>query len=527
MLRKLLIYLGLVILPLVSYSQYVPQPTPNTGIYAFIDELAAEGIFELNSVVKPYSRMAISRMLQAADDQRETLTARQQKELDFYLRDFGKEFREGKDWDRRRDLFYYNDEKFTITVNPILGGEVFSNSNDRATYWRNGAEAWSYYGNWSFFASLRDNHEKPLLGEPEFLTKRDGGHIKKGTDWSEMQGGVSYAWKSGYIAMVKDGIQWGNNNNGANIFGGHTPTFLQLRFHLQPTEWFSFNYFHGILNSMVVDSNRSYWVTNAYGTDYREVYHMKYVAANMFSFRPFKKLWVSAGNSIVYSDYNFHPAYLIPVFFYKSVDHTYNSGIDNMNSHMFIDISSRQIKHLHLYATMFIDELSIPRIWDPDEYNFFSYKAGFRLSNFPVSNLALTTEFTYTYPLVFKHYVPTLTFETNNFNMGHYLMDNAREWYIALDYKPIRAASVKLFFTDAIRGPDYTSLGGSRLGNPPLESVEWQSTTFGLKLSYQPINDLYVHASLIHSNITGNPDWTPEYFHGTNTTVNIGITMGY
>ena len=78
----------------------------------------------------------------------------------------------------------------------------------------------------------------------------------------------------------------------------------------------------------------------------REVYRPKYIAANMFTFTPWKRLNISVGNSIVYSDMNVHPAYLIPVLFYKSVDHTLNQGIDNQNSQMFFDVSSRQIKHL-------------------------------------------------------------------------------------------------------------------------------------------------------------------------------------
>lgn len=525
--RTLLISFVLLAFTLTTAAQYIPHDIKRSGVYDFIDELATDGLFGLNSVIRPYSRREISGMLQKADEQREKLNTRQQKELDFYLRDFGKEYQDGKDWDRRTDMFYYKGDKFSMTVNPILGGELFSNSSGSASHWHNGAEARAEWGNWGFFASLRDNHEKPLLGLPGYLTQREGGHIKLGTDWSEMQGGVSYGWESGYIALVKDAIQWGNNYNGANIFGGHTPTFIQLRLHLEPVEWFTFNYFHGMLNSMVVDSARSYYVTNSYGTDYREVYHKKFIASNMFSFRPFRKLWVSAGNSIVYSDYNFHPAYLVPVFFYKSVDHTYNSGIDNMNSQMFLDISSRQIKHLHLYATMFIDELSVPRIFDPDEYNFFSYKAGFHLSNLPLSNLALTAEFTYTYPLVFRHYVPTLTFETNNYNMGHYLKDNSREWFVAIDYKPVRAGRIRLFFSDAVRGPDYTEDGGSRLGNPPLESVEWHSVSTGIELSWQLINDLFFNASFIHSNTTGNSEWTADYFYGLQNTFNAGVSFGF
>ena len=228
--------------------------------------------------------------------------------------DFGKEFREGKDWKRRLDLFYYKDSLFSLTINPILGGEIFTNSSGTATYWRNGIEARGYIGKWGFYASLRDNHENPLLGKPEYLTKREGGHIKDNTDWSDMQGGVTYSWKWGNAGLVKDKLQWGNNYNGANIFGGNNPSFVQLRLHISPVKWFDFNYFHGWLNSMVVDSANSYWVTNSYGTDYREVYHKKFIAANMFTFTPFKNLNVSAGNSIVYDDENVNPAYLMPLF---------------------------------------------------------------------------------------------------------------------------------------------------------------------------------------------------------------------
>ena len=529
-LRKLLFLfclINIILLNINLYSQEVPQPVNNKGIYDFLDELANNHTIEINSAVKPYSRLFISKRLKEADEKREHLNQRQQKELDFYLMDFGKEMNEGKDWKRRKDLFYYKDSLFSLTINPILGGEIFNNSSGKATYWRNGAEARGYIHKWGFYASLRDNHEKPLLGRPGYLTQREGGHIKNGTDWSEMQGGVTYSWKWGNAGLVKDRMQWGNNYNGANIFGGNTPTFVQLKLHISPVKWFDFNYFHGWLNSKVIDSTNSYWVTNSYGTDYREVYHKKFIAANMFTFTPYQNLNVSAGNSIVYDDENINPAYLIPLFFYKSVDHSLTSGINNMNSQLFFDLSSRQIKNLHLYATMFIDELSVSRFTMKDQWNFFSYKAGFRLSDFPITNLSFTTEFTYTYPLTFQHNVPTLTFENAGYNMGHYLKDNSREWYVAMDYRPLRALDINLSFLDAIRGPDYTSLGNNRLGNPPLASVDWHNTTFGLKASYQVINDLYTWCSATHSNISGNMMWSPEYFYGKKSTLNLGVTYGF
>jgi len=194
---------------------------------------------------------------------------------------------------------------------------------------------------------------------------------------------------------------------------------------------------------------------------------------------------------------------------------------------MFFDISSRQIRHLHLYATLFVNELSVNRIFKKDEWNFVSWKTGFRLNDFPVQNLSFTTEFTYTYPLTYQHYVPTTTFESNKYNLGHYLKDNSREWYVALDYKPLRTLNIKLWFIDAIRGPDYNELGGSRLGNPPLDSINWQNTTIGLRVSYQVINDLYVWSSASHSNIRGDVRWSPVYLQGKKNTFNLGVTYGF
>ena len=526
-------------------AQEVPQSVNNKGVYEFLDELANLQIITINSAIKPYSRLFISNRLKEADEKREQLNPRQQKELDFYTLDFGKEIsngttaqtafakasavkgRNGATGKKRFDLLYYRDSLFSLTINPILGGEIFNNSTGKATYWRNGAEARGYIKNWGFYASLRDNHEKPLLGKPEFLTTSEGGHLKGNTDWSEMQGGITYSWKWGSAGLVKEKIEWGNNYNGANIFGGNNPTFVQLKLHISPVKWFDFNYFHGWLNSMVVDSNNSYWVNNSYGKDYREVYHKKFIAANMFTFTPFKNLNVSAGNSIVYNDENVNPAYLIPIFFYKSVDHSLTSGIDNMNSQMFFDISSRQIKHLHVYGTWFIDELSVSRFTVKDQWNFFSYKAGFRVTDFPVANLSFTTEFTYTYPLTFQHYVPTLTFENAGYNLGHYLKDNSRELYVAFDYRPLRTLSINVFFSVAERGPDYTALGVPRLGNPPLLTVDWKNTSYGIKASYQVINDLYCWGSFTDSNISGNKDWSAEYFFGKKRTVNAGVTFGF
>ena len=59
--------------------------------------------------------------------------------------------------------------------------------------------------------------------------QKERADITRDTDWSEMQGGITCSWKWGNAGFVKDHQQWGNNYNGANIFGGNNPTFRPVQ----------------------------------------------------------------------------------------------------------------------------------------------------------------------------------------------------------------------------------------------------------------------------------------------------------
>ena len=146
----------------------------------------------------------------------------------------------------------------------------------------------------------------------------------------------------GKSQLVKDHMVWGDNYHGSNILSGHQPSFTMLKLHLQPVRWFDFNYIHGWFVSDVVDSSRSY----VNGQSLRKVYRQKYIAANMFIY-PGRKFQFSIGNSIIYSDQDVQPAYLVPFSFYKTVDHAQTSTGSNFlgqNSQLFFNISSRNLK---------------------------------------------------------------------------------------------------------------------------------------------------------------------------------------
>ena len=530
------------------HGQYVPVHPSNEGIYLFLDELGSNKVIDLYSLVKPYSRHDILEMLEEAESNRAELTGRQQAELDFYMRDYGKDRKDleeqsyGTSWlwqkekgNKRFDVFHYRDSLFRITVNPILGADVWVNSNGSFYHWWNGLEASSTIGKFGIWASIRDNHESTELTARDFQNQRIGAsNIKTFAggkrDFWEVRAGITYGWQWGHVGLIMEQYAWGEHNAGANIYSGRTPAFPRLELSMDPARWFRFTYMHGALISEVVDSSLSFYTTNAYGTDYREVYHPKYLAANIFTFTPTRGLQLSIGNSVVYDFRYPHPAFLIPVAFYKAIDHTLNAGINNMNSQLFFALSSRNLKHFHFYGNVFLDEVAVDRIFNQEEHNFVSYKAG--VSSTLLPDTRFVAEYTWSNALTFMHNVPTTTFESNRYNLGHYLEDNAKDLYLSMEYRPLRTLNIRGYFNQSQKGPDHTALGTEpRAGITPLEPVVWESMRAGILGTFQLMNDLYARLGFEWRNVTGEQDyinrWTPEEYHGKTATLRIGLNYGF
>ncbi len=534
------------------HAQTAYEHISDENIYSFIDDLASLQLIEANTAVKPYSREQIAKWLIEADTQKTQLSSPQKARLRNFLNEYALEaghLKTGNITLYKKDSTLsvhmlppevtWRDPLFRALLRPVYGIRYFSNSNDNFYQSYGGIEGIGYMGShWGAYASLRDNHNSSEpLALPDYFTQEEGGHLK-GTDFSEMRGGMTYTWKWGNFGLLKDHLKWGDSYNGSNILSGHTPSFAMIKLHLNPVKWFEFEYFHGWLVSQVIDSANSYYTTNG---DYRASYREKYIAANMFTFKPFKRLNLSIGNSIVYSDVPVQPAYLIPFLFYKSVDHTLTSGIENQNSSVFLNISSRQIKHLHLYFSVYVDEFSIDRVTDPTRTNFVSYKGGLSITGWPVKNISVATEFTRTTPLTYQHDVPATTFESNSFNLGHYMKDNSQDFFASIRYSPWSTLQLKASYLYAMHANDYKydnqgSIPGDEF--PVLQDKTWTNSTLSFRAEMLPLTNIRVFAEFSHSTIKGYDidgksaqyylnRFTPKYLHGDNNTLMVGFGIGF
>ena len=473
--------------------------------------------------------------------------------------------------------FHYADGNFECKINPILGMDLTMNTHGMVMHRWYGAEiradivdhvaVWGSYRDHSFDGSfLNEEYFKSVgsstrygaqLSCPQYLNTEMGVQYKEATyggDYSEIRAGIkAYSWW-GSIGLVKDNLQWGDSYRSANIFSGRAPSFPMIELKLKPCSWFRLDYIHGWLVSNVIDST-NYFVEEQYTDSTARVHYRpknKFIAANMLTFTPVRGLDLSIGNSIVYSENNVQAAYFIPIAFYKSLDHLLTKGlaIENQNSQLFFNVSTRNLKYTHFYASVFIDEIKFARFKPSNpENNPISWKVGGVLSNWPIKNLTLNAEYTRTNILNYKHSIDVLSYTSNGYNLGHYLGDNAEELYVALAYKPIRGLTLKLHYLMAKKYNDYKYMRKGVfdiISQKPFDEKVWRNDEVKLHAVYEVVNNAYAFVDLGWNNARGfdvtNDNigaeirldaegylkrYTPAFYWGQNMTLKMGFSFYY
>ncbi len=473
--------------------------------------------------------------------------------------------------------FHYADENFECKFNPIIGMDLTMNGHGMAMHRWWGAEirmdvmdhvaVWgsirdhSYSGehlNEEYYASVgQGTGYGARLSEPRYLNNLPGAYyhyMRYGGDYAEVRGGIkAYAWW-GSIGLVKDNVQWGDSYHSANILSGRAPSFPMIELKLKPANWFRLDYIHGFLASGVVDSTYYRVEENPIDGSSHRMYRTagKYLAANMLTFTPVKRLDLSIGSAVVYGARNMAAAFSIPITFFNSMDYQMNSGamLDNENSQIFFNLSSRNLKYTHLYASIYIDEINWARLKPSNpEHNFFSWKVGARVSNWPVKDLSLTAEITRTNSGTYQHPYQVLTWASNGYNLGHYLGDNAGEVYVALAYKPIRGLSMTLSYVNATKYNEYLYTRHKEsvfIRQKQFAERVWRNDEVKLHAVYEVVNNAYAFVDLGWNNargfnLTSEPTidevrltaegylkrYTPAFYWGQNVTVKMGFSFYY
>lgn len=594
--KRLSIFIFTCLFVHISWAQNIPVPLSYTKVYDFIDELITDGVVSNQTAIRPYTRNQIADLLIQAQRADSLLSKRQADELKFYLNEFALENDLMVDnhvqySDHRTFSLSLADPQFSykslnnmfkMRIRPILGGDVMLSKKGAIIQRWWGAELqmdiakhlsiWgslrdnSWNGNWlnkTYFPSEyeRIKGAKIHYGASQVmpaLSPLAGVQYKEasyGGDFSDSKGGINlYSWW-GSIGIQRENIRWGDAYHSSNILSGRNPAVPMITLQLTPCKWFQLDYFHAWLVSNVLDSTYYYLENTTQGgntlLNYRP--YNKFMAANMFTFTPIKQLSLSFGNSIVYAEQTIQAAYLIPIAFYKSLDHLLTKGIrtQNQNSQAFASISVRPVNHIQLYGSFFIDEIKFSRFKPSEpENNPISYLVGFNWSGWPIDGLSLRGEFMRSYIACYTHSIDVLTWASNSYNMGHYMGDNAQSIYAELAYRPVRGLLLRMSYTNDKKFDSYAYLRdniSATIAQAPFQNCIYSNNEFRFDGIYEAHPNMYIRLSIGYNNAQGFDNlkadplpseyiatgeeylnaFCPLYYQGKNLTVSGSFSFGF
>jgi len=484
-----------------AIGQVVYEPL-HRDVYNFLSRLSQKSIIVFDDQVRPVSRKYIAQKLIEASEKSDQLTSLEKEELDFYNQDFKREFDfinniktnfsetiiAGYDSGSRLRLFGYRDNLFSINLSPILGIKIGSRDNEKLTHIWNGIYTYGYIDKYVGFSfDFRDNLEQgnTIDKHKEFsnITGVDArtdeniiDYPPNKMEYSGLDAVIATDWSWGSFSFGKDFHEWGYAESGLLVLSKKPPSYGFIRLDIKPVDWFRFNYMHGWLSSDVLDSNSFFYTeTGTLSFDYKN----KYFAHHSITLTPLEGLDLSLGESIVYDD-ELEFLYLIPIMFFRVADHQLSNQTNEAggNSQFFFSASSKgHIKNTHLYGTLFIDEITLNGISDPEKQrNQLGFTLEGSVVDLPIENLTFKIEYTKNYPFVYNHYTQSQDYKSSGYNLGHWMGQNVDLIYASLKYRILRGLQATLW-------GQYIRKGGE--GNIDQQYIQPQPPfLFGLRKNY-------------------------------------------
>jgi hypothetical protein len=446
----------------------------SSSVYDYLYRMAQKGLIRWNDYQMPLDRKTISFAIDSLASVQNQLTETEKRELEFYQQEYAfdrfdssreeKTFFK-KDASNRFRIAMYEKGGAKIFVDPLIGLQILKAGDKNTRQYFSGIRLAGYFGKrWGFNFAFRDNTEKgDTLTHLSFFAPVEGVvptiETSRSINYSSFNYNIGYRWSSGSLSAGQENLSWGYGLGGNIALSGRAPSFPFIKFDFEPWNWLHFNYFHGWLQSNIIDSARAYNTGTGIYNSSREFYFPKFIAHHSITVTPAKGLDIALGESIIYSDkLNF--AYLIPINFFKIYDQTnsrYNINAGD-NSQFFGLISSRNhIKNTHIYSQVFIDEIRASKIFNKRERrNQLGYTLGINKTDLFLNYLTAGIEYSRINPFVYNNLIPAQTYTSNTYSLGDWMGNNADRIYLFAQYVPLPKLRIKLWYQKIRKGEGAT-----------------------------------------------------------------------
>ena len=143
--------------------------------------------------------------------------------------------------------------------------------------------------------------------------------------------------------------------------------------------------------------------------------------------------------------------------------------------------------------------------------------------------------------MTYQHTVESTSFESNQFNLGHYLKDNAKVYYYGISYKFNRRVQLSCNYMYAMRGDDiiYNFYNGYDPTTIPIhKNRTWDKKSLNISLSKEIKENIYLSFLIEKSKTSGYGNdefsgsyylnkYSPIFYHGKTNTFSVNINIGF
>ena len=546
---KLVLVFIIFLLQLPSFGQAVFEPVKPHGVYEFLERMSLKKVITSNEFQKQLTRNEIANYLQIVEGKKDRLTTMEKDELSWYKKEYydelnptnGNYVSELKDGllnsstERRIRPFYYRDSSFTFSFSPSL--LVTMGSKAKESYYK---RSWGFkmYGeidkNFGFSLGFAENLEAwKSVDTKKQLTSETGAVLSQNKnnsiEFSETTGSILYGNNWITTGLTKEFFSLGSGYRSQLILSTKAPSFPSIYFRLTPAKWFTYYFMHGWLLSRVTDSLATY--KTLFNGNPRTIEGEKYFVMHALQIKPIENLSLTVGETIIYSDKSPYLGYFIPFLFYRSVDHaiTFGGAESGNNGSIFMDWNYYHPLGFKLYGSAFLDEFSLTRfLKGENDRNQFGYTVGTAVYDLGIQGLMTRIEYTRILPWVYSNWIPTQTYMNANYLLGHYIGQNADQFYLQFDYRFMRALETKVW-SEYIRHGGFASVENQYQdpGEPFLYGLRRNETNIGLEVSYEYLHDLFGKVYYQYSNVTDEDKArTPTWELGVNHAFGVSVQYG-
>jgi hypothetical protein len=454
MIKKLFIIV-LIIFCTTSVSNAEVEVVPiYNPVYKFLQHCEVKGLTEHFSLTDlPLQKKDVLRVLQNIDTHKEKLSSNERGLLNKYLIEFDRTFEieeNGENikqenaelyktspnnhdllWanlmsDYEKSIVFYADSNISVKLFPQFSLEYMYSSKNEDYYslgqigGKISGTLYKYLGfslqatNGPFFKGSREL----ALDNNRFKKNVKFGILKDDIDLTTSQVIFYYDW-------IYAGIERVNRTIGAGL---RQKTFLSD--YVPPVDaitcgvnfkYFKYRFSHSGLIGYV--DSASYW-----DTGYLTKIPPKYMVMHRFTFTP-KWGEVSFWESIIYSDRAIETAYLNPLSFMKSLEHSLH---ERDNSLMGIDGIIRPFNNFQLESSFLLDDVRFEEIGN----DYWSNKYAFNIAAKTVlfDNIDFGIEYSRVEPYTYTHFNNLNSFTSDSLLIGSYLYPNSDQIAVQIQY---------------------------------------------------------------------------------------------